>query len=291
MAIVNDYITGSITLTSGSASFTSSGAALQSANVRAGDETLLPAKGMVLVIASITGENAGTLVATCPAGAAGASQPMRIRFQPDGSRYTAAARALVELLADGKLSSLAGQTGAADKLPYLTGATTFGLTGLSAFARTLLDDANAPALWATLGATAPADVAFRRGNILASVAQSGGVPTGGLIEAATNANGDYMRFADGTQICVVSPAINFTAVADVSVTLPAAFAGSRTRAASLTCSKISGSNSVNVNAMKSVNGLMASPGTTIVSLSVTDTTYNATIPAGSVRIVLTGGWY
>jgi hypothetical protein len=151
MAVQNDYVTGTITLTSGSADFTSTGAALQSAGIRAGDEILLPAKGLVLVIASITGENAGTLVANCPAGAAGAAQPMRIRFQPDGSRYTAAARALVELLADGKLASLAGQNGSADKLAYLTGATTFGLTTLTAAARSLLDGGDAATMRATLG--------------------------------------------------------------------------------------------------------------------------------------------
>lgn len=42
---------------------------------------------------------------------------------------------------------------------------------------------------------------FSRPNILATVAQSGGVPTGGLIERASNANGRYVRFADGTQLC------------------------------------------------------------------------------------------
>jgi hypothetical protein len=43
--------------------------------------------------------------------------------------------------------------------------------------------------------------AFRRGNILGTVSQSGGVPTGAVIEQGTNANGRYARYADGTQIC------------------------------------------------------------------------------------------
>ena len=43
--------------------------------------------------------------------------------------------------------------------------------------------------------------AFRRGNVLGTVAQSGGVPTGALIEQGNNANGRFVRFADGTQIC------------------------------------------------------------------------------------------
>lgn len=45
------------------------------------------------------------------------------------------------------------------------------------------------------------DQAFRRGNILGAVAQSGGIPTGAVIERGSTANGAYTRFADGTQIC------------------------------------------------------------------------------------------
>lgn len=52
-----------------------------------------------------------------------------------------------------------------------------------------------------LSATIGAAKAFRRGNVLDTVSQSGGTPTGGLIERGTNANGEYVRFADGTQIC------------------------------------------------------------------------------------------
>lgn len=52
-----------------------------------------------------------------------------------------------------------------------------------------------------LSASISAAKAFRRGNILATVTESAGVPTGGLIERGSNANGEYVRFADGTQIC------------------------------------------------------------------------------------------
>lgn len=56
--------------------------------------------------------------------------------------------------------------------------------------------------------------AFRRGNILGTVSQAGGVPTGAVIERGSNANGEYVRFADGTQICTTgTQTVNVTTVA------------------------------------------------------------------------------
>jgi hypothetical protein len=51
------------------------------------------------------------------------------------------------------------------------------------------------------GATIGGSLAYRRANILGPVAQSGGVPTGAVIESGSNSNGSYRRFADGTQVC------------------------------------------------------------------------------------------
>ncbi|WP_024898768.1 gp53-like domain-containing protein [Brucella rhizosphaerae] len=48
------------------------------------------------------------------------------------------------------LLNLSG-TAAADRLPYLTGVNGAGLTVLSAFARSILDDANGDAVWNTMG--------------------------------------------------------------------------------------------------------------------------------------------
>lgn len=63
--------------------------------------------------------------------------------------------ALQESLANANLVSLGALPTSADKLPYFTGAGTAALANLSTFIRTLLDDADAAAARATLGA-APA---------------------------------------------------------------------------------------------------------------------------------------
>lgn len=42
---------------------------------------------------------------------------------------------------------------------------------------------------------------YSRDSILGTVSQSDGIPTGAIIERGSNANGEYVRYADGTQIC------------------------------------------------------------------------------------------
>ncbi|MBF5006833.1 hypothetical protein [Diaphorobacter caeni] len=62
----------------------------------------------------------------------------------------------------------------------------------------------------SLGGTGAVDAAAARTNlglgsaavaaILGTVSQSGGVPTGAIVQRGSNANGEFVRFADGTQI-------------------------------------------------------------------------------------------
>lgn len=54
---------------------------------------------------------------------------------------------------------------------------------------------------ATRTALGTAGSLYGRDSILGTVSQSGGVPTGAIIERGSNANGEYVRWADGTQIC------------------------------------------------------------------------------------------
>lgn len=62
------------------------------------------------------------------------------------------------------------------------------------------EDLTATQVWSLLG-VAPVANAYARSTILGTVSQSSGVPTGAVIESGSNANGEYVRFADGTQIC------------------------------------------------------------------------------------------
>jgi len=45
---------------------------------------------------------------------------------------------------------------------------------------------------------------FTQETLLGTVSQASGVPTGSVFERGSNANGEYVRFADGTQICTSS---------------------------------------------------------------------------------------
>ncbi|NUB46511.1 DUF2793 domain-containing protein [Fertoebacter nigrum] len=71
------------------------------------------------------------------------------------------------------------------------------------------------------------------GNLLGAVSQSGGLPTGAVIERGSNANGSYVRFADGTQICRHAPTVTNIDVLSGGIymsdtlgwTFPAVFSG------------------------------------------------------------------
>ncbi|HJW26436.1 MAG TPA: hypothetical protein VJ576_16195 [Rhodocyclaceae bacterium] len=91
---------------------------------------------------------------------------------------------------DATLTALAAIVTAADKLIYATGPDTFATTTLSAFIRTLLDDADAATARATLGAASPADI----NAAIAALVNSSPAALDTLNELAT-ALGDDPNFA------------------------------------------------------------------------------------------------
>ena len=104
----DDYTVGKITTVAGSKDFTTKDAYLQSYGaVQAGDHIYIAPAGKFLIIASITGENSGTLTDPCPADCAVTDADLRIIFKTASSRLQGRTAMLLEKLSKGCLASLA----------------------------------------------------------------------------------------------------------------------------------------------------------------------------------------
>lgn len=122
MAVLSDYVTGTITLTNGLAAFTGTGTGWLAADFKEGD-TIIDITGATEymgVVATITGEATGTLTKPWE-GPTLTNVAYRLRYQPDGTRATAQARQLIEILGNGNITAFASLTGSANKVPMFTG--------------------------------------------------------------------------------------------------------------------------------------------------------------------------
>ncbi|OLP44165.1 gp53-like domain-containing protein [Rhizobium oryziradicis] len=149
MALLSDYTAGTVTIAANGTAVTGSGTAWLAAGFGEGD--LLIANGYFGLVGSVQSNTALTLSQPWRGGAlSGAGY--RLRYQGDGSRISAQARQLVELLGgSGNLEALGKLAAGANQLAYFNGAGQMAATPLTAFARTLLDDADASTALSTLG--------------------------------------------------------------------------------------------------------------------------------------------
>jgi len=67
---------------------------------------------------------------------------------------------------------------------------------------------------------------FNQGNIVGTVSESSGVPTGAIIEQGSNANGEYVKYADGTVLMYIRGVESRAASGNLATTktLPVALA-------------------------------------------------------------------
>lgn len=161
------------------------------------------------------------------------------------------------------LGALNALTPAADKVPYFTGTATASLLTASTLGKALLaiaDDVAARSAIVAAKSGANSDItslaglttalsilqggtgvtttaalltaliaagAYAKSNAVGTVSQSGGIPTGAIVEKGSNANGSYTKYLDGTMICWGStPGLDQTTTSQaysLGVTLPATF--------------------------------------------------------------------
>jgi hypothetical protein len=121
----------------------------------------------------------------------------------------------------------------------------------------------------------PWNAIVTRQSMIGTVSQTGGVPTGAVIETATNANGTFTRYADGTQECWRT--LTAATGAGVAWTFPAAFVAA----------PVVGGTAVAT--VQSVVMLDAAPSATAATLSARGT--NDARRADVMHLRATGRWF
>jgi hypothetical protein len=152
----------------------------------------------------------------------------------------------------------------------------------------------------TLGAWQDWYEVYHQNTILGTVSQTGGLPTGAVIEYGTSANGQFVRYADGTQMCWVKG----TFVSDVGAfssatrlsgdwTYPAVFADAATTSASVNVPVHTSGNFIGCDRLNIVTFGPSGGTTTGIAISVFFTGGVSTTNAFINNMMLTaiGRWY
>lgn len=130
----------------------------------------------------------------------------------------------------------------------------------------------------TAGRLMRADYGYGPGNLLGTVGSASGVPTGAVIERGSNANGEYVRFADGTQICwqrltnvPVTTAVGGLFRSDaISWTFPASFVLGNTNGATI-FGRVGSINGISFNAPYGARTTVMSDARAYASTSLSST--------------------
>jgi hypothetical protein len=180
------------------------------ANARVGDAFLGP-DGRWYEVANIASDTALSILpaylgATVSAGSY-ALAPMQGYVKDSADQLRTLVNKFGTLAAAASINALAAVTGAAGKFPYFTAGDQMALATLSDYAKSGQNGD----IKALLGMTTPLSVAqggtggtsppYTRANSVGTVSQASGVPTGAIVERGSNANGEYVKYLDGTLIC------------------------------------------------------------------------------------------
>lgn len=227
MALPSSYNTGTASVPANSTAVTGQSTNWLTSGLQAGD--IFIAGGLQAEIASVNSNTSITLADPWP-GTTRTTDTYRARFVGDMTRGLTAMNAVLSSITNGILYAFSALASAANKIAYFTGAGTMALADFTAHARAILalSGGNGKFIRSTGTNTAVMQ------DIVGTVAQSGGTPTGAIVETGTNANGTYTRYADGTQICSMVVDITSTAIttasgnvfvpsAQIAVIWPAAF--------------------------------------------------------------------
>jgi len=128
---------------------------------------------------------------------------------------------------------------------------------------------------------------FSQGNILGTVTESSGVPTGAIIERGSNANGEFVKYADGTMICrsganpttlgAYTAAGNIFRTDFVTLTYPVAFASG---------TPVDGSYAINVT-----TAFVGGGGFSTTSGQTRGYAHNARAAGDTVTFIAIGRWF